>query len=99
MWEVSISTNGEGEEAVAGLLERTFSQSPSIFRNEDTGAILVTVYPKRLPNPRRALSSRLAHGLEELRACGLEPGRSRIAIKPLPRRSWAESWKRHFKPI
>ncbi len=99
MWQVSISTNGEGEEAVAALLERTFFQSPSIFRNEDTGVILVTAYPKRLSGPPRALRARLADGLEQLRAFGLEPGPSRIAINPLPRRNWAESWKRHFKPI
>jgi ribosomal protein L11 methyltransferase len=99
MWQISISTNGEGEEAVAGLLERTFFQVPSIFRDEKTGAILVTAYPKRLPAKRRALGAGLADGLEQLRAFGLDPGKTRILIKPLPRRNWAESWKRHFKPI
>ena len=59
MWQISISTNGEGEEAVAGLLERTFFQVPSIFRDEKTGAILVTAYPKRLPAKRRALGAGL----------------------------------------
>jgi ribosomal protein L11 methyltransferase len=99
VWQVSISTNGEGEEAVASLLERVFSQPPSVFRDEETGAILVTAYPKRLPAPRRALDAQLEGGLEKLRAFGIDPGKIRIAIKPLPRRNWAESWKHHFKPI
>jgi ribosomal protein L11 methyltransferase len=99
MWQVSISTNGEGEEAVASLLERTFSQAPSVFRDEETGAIVVTAYPKRLPAPRRALGAGLADGLEQMRSFGLDPGKTRITIKPLPRRNWAESWKRHFRPI
>jgi ribosomal protein L11 methyltransferase len=99
MWQVSISTNGEGEEAVASLLERTFLQPPAVFRNEDTGAILATAYPKRLPLQLHLLRARLANGLEQLRALGLNPGTTRIAIKPLPRRNWAESWKHHFKPI
>src|ERR1700728_132193 len=99
MWQVSILTNGEGEEAVASLLERTFFQPPSVFCDEKTGAILVTAYPKRLPAKLRALRVTLADGLEQLRALGLDPGRTRVAIKPLPRRNWAESWKRHFKPI
>jgi ribosomal protein L11 methyltransferase len=99
MWQVSVSTNGEGEDAVSDLLERTFSHAPSIFRNEDTGAILVTAYPKRLPLASRALAAQLTGGLRRLREYGLDPGRTRIAIKPLPRRNWAESWKHHFKPI
>jgi ribosomal protein L11 methyltransferase len=99
MWQVSISTNQEGEEAVAALLERTFSQAPSIFHDEKTGGILVTAYPGRLLAPGRALRARLAEELEQLRAFGLDPGKTRIAIKPLPRRNWAESWKHHFKPI
>lgn len=99
MWQVSVSTTAECEEAVAGLLERVFLQFPSIYRDEKTGGILVTAYPKRLPAPRRALSAKLADGLGQLRFVGLDPGNSRISIKPLPRRNWATSWKRHFKPI
>jgi ribosomal protein L11 methyltransferase len=98
MWQVSISTNAEGEEAVSNLLERFFSP-PSVFRDEQTGAVLVTAYPKRLPMLPRALHSVLAKGLKEIRHCGLNPGKTRITVKPLPRRNWAESWKRHFKPI
>ena len=99
MWQVSILTNGEGEDAVASLLERTFSQLPSVYRNEDTRATLVTVYPKRLPLPRLRLRDALSEGLARLREFEIDPGRTRITIKPLPRRNWAESWKRHFKPI
>ncbi|HEY3855284.1 MAG TPA: 50S ribosomal protein L11 methyltransferase [Verrucomicrobiae bacterium] len=99
MWQVSISTNGEGEEAVAGLLERTFSQLPSVFRDEDTRATLVTVYPKRLPLPQTRLRGALREGLARLREFDIDPGKTRITIKPLPRRNWADSWKHHFKPI
>ncbi|HEX3718240.1 MAG TPA: 50S ribosomal protein L11 methyltransferase [Verrucomicrobiae bacterium] len=99
MWQVSISTNAEGEEAISNLLERTFSQAPSIFRDEETRAVLVTAYPSRLPRPPHALRALLAEATEQIRRCGLDPGKTRITIKPLPRRNWAESWKRHFKPI
>jgi ribosomal protein L11 methyltransferase len=99
MWQVSILTGAEGEEAVAQLLERTFRQPPSVFRNEKTAAIVVTSYPKRLPGPRRVLLLALQEGLGQLRQFGLDPRPARIKILPLPRRNWVQSWKRHFRPI
>ena len=83
MWQVSISTNGEGEEAVAGLLERTFFQPPSVFRDEETGAILVTAYPKRLPAPLRRFAPNWPTAWNRCASFGLDPGKTRIAIKPL----------------
>lgn len=99
MWQVSISTGAEGEEAVAQLLERVFQQSPSVFRDEITHRIRVTCYPKRLPLLRSALSAKLKEGLAELRQFGLDPAPGKISILRLPRRNWSESWKRHFRPI
>ena len=48
-----------------------------------------------------ALAARLNGELRvtSRRDLGLIQARTRIAIKPLPRRNWAESWKHHFKPI
>ncbi len=99
MWQVSISTGAEGEEAVAQLLERTFLQPPSAFRDAKTAAIVITSYVKRLPGSRRALVAALKAGLARLRQCGLDPRPARFTIQPLPRRNWAESWKRHFRPV
>jgi len=99
MWQVSILTGAEGEEAVAQLLERTVHPPPSVFRNERTAAVAVTSYVKRLPRTRRALAAELKEGLARLRQFGLDPRPARITIKRLPRKNWAQSWKRHFRPI
>ena len=99
MWQVSIATGAEGEEAVSQLLERTFGLAPSVFRTEKTGGIVVTSFPKRLPSPKRELQAALKEGVAGLRQFGLDPGPGRVSIQPLPRRNWSESWKRHFKPI
>jgi ribosomal protein L11 methyltransferase len=99
MWQVSILTGAEGEEAVAQLLERTFQQAPTTYRNEKTADVVVTAYLKRWPRPRRMLTAELKNGLARLRQFGLDPGPARLTIRPLPRKNWAESWKRHFKPI
>ena len=99
MWQVSISTTAEAEEAVACLLERDFQKPVSVYCDEATGARKVTIYPERLPRPARAVRAQLRGALRQLQACGLDFGAGKITVKPLPRENWAESWKRHFKPI
>jgi len=99
LWQVSIRTTVEGEEAVAQLLERTFRQAPSVYCSEKTGQVIVSVYPEALPGPRRALRASLVDALDGMRKLRLDLGQARLAIKPLRRENWAESWKRHFQPI
>jgi ribosomal protein L11 methyltransferase len=99
LWQVSIRTTSEGEEAIACLLERTFCQTPSVYRSAKTGEVVVTVYPAGLPAPQRVLRASLQEALGGLREWQLDLGQARLAIKPLPRENWAESWKRHFQPI
>ena len=99
LWQVSIRTTSEGEDAIACLLERTFGQSPSIYRSEKTGQVVVTAYPAGLPAPQRAVRVGLEKSLEEMRGWRLDLGRARLTLRPLRRENWAESWKRHFHPI
>jgi ribosomal protein L11 methyltransferase len=99
VWQVSISTTAQAEDAVACLLERHFQAPASVYCDEATGARSVTIYPQRLPRPAQAMRANLRASLRQLGHCGLDPRTGRITLKPLPRRNWAESWKRHFKPV
>jgi ribosomal protein L11 methyltransferase len=99
VWQVSISTTAEAEEAVACLLERVFQKPASVYCDEATGARKVAIYPERLSRTARAVRVQLRGALREIRNCGLEVGPGKITVKLLPRENWAESWKRHFKPI
>jgi ribosomal protein L11 methyltransferase len=99
VWQVSISTTAQAEEAVACLLERNFQNPASIFCDQATGARTVTIYPPRLPKPLKALRAHLRATLGQLQDCGLDAGPAKITINRLPRQDWAESWKRHFNPI
>ena len=99
MWQLSILTTAEAEEAVSCFLERDFQRPASVYCDEATGARRVTIYPARLPRPIPALRARLRAALRQIREYGLDFGSGRITIKPLPRENWAESWKRHFKPL
>jgi ribosomal protein L11 methyltransferase len=94
MWQVSITTSAAREEAVAGLLEETFQVSAAVYHDARSGKRTVTIYPSSL----RAAAPQARAGLR--RALGrLWPGRAGLLIKKLPRENWAESWKRHFKPM
>jgi len=37
--------------------------------------------------------------LRKIASCGLDVGTGRISLRKLPHENWAESWKRHFKPL
>ena len=99
MWQISISTTAQAEDAVACLLERVFQKPPSVYCDEATGARTVTIHPQRLPRPVPAVRAHLRGALRRIKDCGLDFGTGKITVKPLPRRNWAESWKRHFKPV
>lgn len=97
--KVTVTVPVEAEEPVAALLERFFNQPPAMYTDEDT---LLTEASVFLP-PERAFTAapraQLARALAELQARGQVPGRCPVRLTRLPRRNWAEAWRRHFKPL
>jgi ribosomal protein L11 methyltransferase len=57
----------------------------------------VTVYCE--DKPAAGIRKTITAGLARLKGCGLEVGPGNITIAKMRREDWAESWKRHFKPI
>jgi ribosomal protein L11 methyltransferase len=99
VWKISVATTAEAEDAVAELLDRIFGQPASTHHNFETGRTTVAVYCPVRPVSLPARSAALRAGLAHIRACGLNAGSGRTSVQPIPRENWAESWKRHFKPI
>jgi ribosomal protein L11 methyltransferase len=99
VWQISIFTTAEAEDAVACLLERNFQKPASVYCDEATGARKITIYPERLAQSVPSLRAHLREGLQQIKQCGLNFGTGKTTVKLLPRENWAESWKRHFKPI
>ena len=94
IWQVSITTSAAREEAVAGLLEQTFQVPAAVYHDARTGKQTVSVYPSSLRAAPRQARAGLGRALRRL-----FPGRAGILIKKLRRENWAQSWKRHFKPM
>jgi hypothetical protein len=58
LWEISVITATEAEEAVVELLERVFKSAAVVYKNEITGRMKISVYCQgRARTPLRAVSS------------------------------------------
>ena len=99
VWRVSVISDIEAEDAVAELLATNFAPSPSSYTDVETGRTTVSAYTATSPKNSAMIKKALRLGLKQIKACGLNIGPGTVTIQKLPRRNWAESWKRHFKPI
>jgi len=98
LWAASITTTLEAAEATALLLEQHTAQTPITYTDADTGRTTITSYLEQRP-AWPALLRLLSTGLRHVRECGLKTGNPRVSLQRVRREDWAESWKRHFKPI
>jgi ribosomal protein L11 methyltransferase len=94
--KISVATTPEAEDAVTFLLQELFGQPASVYVDARRPATIATVFPRRVSTTTLAA---LRERLRVLRATGLDVGAGRISITRMRPQDWAESWKRHFKPI
>lgn len=97
--QVSIATSQEAEEPIAELLLRVLGQTPSTYFDAETGATTVSTYLEKPDQWNAAARAELQTGLATLTECGLDIGPGEISTRRIRREDWAESWKRHFKPL
>lgn len=99
LWRVSVLTSPEAEEAVAELLARMVEEPVSVYLDAETRDALVAAYL----NERRQFSEtkrrQVEAGLRAIAEVGLSIGPGQIKVRRVRREDWAESWKRHFKPL
>lgn len=97
--QVAVATNADAEDAVFATLERILGVTPGIHTDVQTGAVTVSTFCP-LPDARVApLRAEIRTALAGLVECGVDPTPARVAIRKVAARDWAESWKRHFKPV
>ncbi len=97
--QVTVATSLEAEDAVAEILAKVFGQSPAVYTNEKTRVTLASVYCDSRKEWTRARRREIEAGLRVMREAGLDVGAGTIESRSIAREDWAESWKRHFKPI
>src|SRR5687767_2249481 len=96
---ISIATQAEAEEAVAELLQRIFLRPPSIYINTRSGRTVVSVYLAQRTVWTKPNRAKIRAGLQHIKQSGLNIGRADLKITAIQRQDWAESWKRHFRPL
>ena len=97
LWQVSVATTPEAEDAVAEMLGGIFDLPASSYLDceKRTSRATVFVTDKIRPDALR----KLREGLNTIERCGIKIGPGKIFAGKVRREDWAESWKRHFKPI
>jgi ribosomal protein L11 methyltransferase len=99
LWQVSVATSMEAEDAVSAWLESTFAQPACSYTDVASRTTTVTVCLGERPDWSPARRLELAGGLRHIRACGLNIGLGRLRLAKVRPRNWAQSWKRHFLPM
>lgn len=99
LWKISIRTTPEAEDAVAELLGRVFRLPASIHTDARTGKTTTSVFSPVGPNKLANDLVEFRKAFAEFKTFGLAAGSGRIRVERIRRENWAESWKRHFKPI
>jgi ribosomal protein L11 methyltransferase len=109
VWKIAVTTTIEAEDAVTELLYSIFEIPVSSYTDVETREVTVATYvtenPFLVPRSRGRLKAELQtraalkSGLHEIQSFGLNIGSGKISCQKVRREDWAESWKRHFKPI
>src|SRR5205807_876825 len=87
------------QEAIAALLESIFAEPASVYTDAQTQRTAVSIYWPKRSCPEAEIRVRLRRGLRQIRERGRGIYAGRVAIRKIRRQDWAESWKKHFKPL
>src|SRR5512140_1777355 len=96
---ISVSTTAQAEDAVLDFVQRISGTSPASYIDQRTQSVHVSAYVACGARAAKDLKTELARGLRHLSECGLNVGTGTIRLTALRPENWAESWRRHFKPL
>jgi ribosomal protein L11 methyltransferase len=99
LWHLAVRVAAEAEDATGELIGALSGKPATISRDADTQVATVSVYFECPDECPAELRQRLRAGLADLAAYGLEIAPGRISFRAVRREDWAESWKRHFRPM
>lgn len=97
LYEISIKSSAEAEDPLAALLERVVKVPINIYADADKNISNCRAYLEKPLSSSQRLE--LKAGLLELKELELFERIPLITEKQIKQENWAESWKKHFKPL
>ena len=94
--KLSIDIAPEAEEAIVELLGEVFGQPASVYTDLEEHGTVASVFVANISDEQRR---QISAGLTAIRRAELNVGSARIRLRRIRHENWAESWKRHFKPL
>jgi ribosomal protein L11 methyltransferase len=99
LWKLEVTVPAGADEIVAERLSRTFAQPAASYIDVETGTTTVSLYFERKPIIPTSLQLELAGALNRALRSSRRTQPLPLAISRLQSADWAESWKRHFRPL
>jgi ribosomal protein L11 methyltransferase len=99
LWRISVATTAEAEDAVGELLASIFNVATAAYFDVERRVSHVSVFLEQKQFSPAGVRKEIAAGLDRIRNFGLNTGVAKVEIARVKREDWAESWKKHFKPI
>ncbi len=99
LWRISVVTTAEAEDAAGELLAAVLGLAAAAYYDLESQTSRVSVFLEQGKFSTADARKEIAAGLERIKSFGLNTGAAKIEIARVKREDWAESWKKHFKPI
>ncbi|MFN3407917.1 MAG: 50S ribosomal protein L11 methyltransferase [Limisphaerales bacterium] len=99
LWQICLHTTAEAEDAAIEALTSEFGAPASGYTDFETGAVLVSTYLESKPAGFETALKTIRARLLAAKQGRLNLGPATLEVRPVKRENWAESWKRHFKPL
>lgn len=99
LWRITVLTTEEAEDAVCELLASVSRLPVAAYFDLERQTSHASVFAEQGDFSPDQMRKEIVSGLNRIRDCGLNIGKGEIEIARVKREDWAESWKRHFKPI
>lgn len=99
LWKISARTTPEAEDAVSEALAHLCDTPANTHTDFRTGRATVSVFAESRPHAFAEIQRAWKRTVVRLQSFGLRTGPARLRLERIRRQNWAESWKRHFKPL
>jgi ribosomal protein L11 methyltransferase len=96
---VSVLSTPEAEDAIVELLTSLLGLPAAAYFDLKSRTSRVSVFVEGGKFSPVGVRKEIAAGLARIKRFGLNTGAAKIGIVRVKREDWAESWKKHFKPI